>query len=90
MKPSKGEMDGVSYGFFKCDRCGEEILDMPQLKSLARKYRELRKAKDVTFSQWGNSLAVRIPKEIADDLGLADGKQGMLMKDRKGLRIIVD
>lgn len=29
----------------------------------------------VTVSKWGNSLAVRIPVEIARDLGLGEGSQ---------------
>jgi antitoxin MazE len=29
----------------------------------------------VEFCRWGNSLAVRIPKALADDLKVSDGKQ---------------
>ncbi|MEO9191885.1 MAG: AbrB/MazE/SpoVT family DNA-binding domain-containing protein [Acetobacteraceae bacterium] len=29
----------------------------------------------VTVSKWGNSLGVRIPKELASDIGLRDGSQ---------------
>ena len=30
----------------------------------------------VKIAKWGNSLAVRIPKRLADELGLAPGKTG--------------
>jgi len=30
--------EGVSYKYFKCDKCGEEILDMSQLHNVAKKY----------------------------------------------------
>ena len=61
---------------------------MKQLKILAHKYRELRKAKEITFAKWGNSLAVRIPNEIAEDLRIVEGKHGILTKDKKGIRIV--
>lgn len=47
---------------------------MKQLKLLANKYRKLRKAKGVIFSKWGNSLAVRIPSEIAEEYKIKAGK----------------
>lgn len=28
----------------------------------------------VNISKWGNSLALRIPKKLADELGLSEGK----------------
>ena len=61
---------------------------MKQLKVLAEKYRKLRKAKDIIFSKWGNSIAVRIPSEIVNDFKIKSGKQGILTKDRNGIRII--
>ncbi len=84
MSPEK-----VPYEAFRCPKCGEEILTMPQLKKLADRYKRLRKAKEVTFSQWGNSLAVRIPHEIADELKIKSGKQGLIIKDKEGIKILV-
>jgi len=43
---------------------------MKQLKVLASKYRKLRSAKDITFTKWGNSIAVRIPSEIVDEYNI--------------------
>jgi len=79
--------DGVEFAMHKCD-CGEELLDMRQLKLLAEKYRKLRKAKDVTFAKWGNSIAVRIPKDVAEEFRITSGTSGILTKDKQGIRII--
>lgn len=82
------EQDGVSFDAYVCPKCGEEIMTMPQLKVLAAKYRRLRQAKEITFAKWGNSLAVRIPSEIVEELNLSEGKQGTLMRDKEGIKIV--
>ncbi len=93
----KGEMkkindkikeDGIEFEAFKCQSCGEEIMDMKQLKSLADKYRKLRKAKEIVFAKWGNSIAVRIPSEIAKEYKIKSGKPGIITKDKEGIKII--
>jgi DNA-directed RNA polymerase subunit M/transcription elongation factor TFIIS len=88
MEQEKDTIDGVSFDSYKCGKCGESIVTMPQLKALADKYRQLRKAKDVTFAKWGNSLAVRIPADVAADYNLTAGKKGVLTKEKGGIRII--
>ena len=94
---NKGEMekikdiikqDGIEFEAFKCRSCGEEIMDMRQLKTLAQKYRKLRKAKEITFAKWGNSIAVRIPGEIVNEYNLTSGKHGIMTKDKDGIKII--
>ena len=89
MKPAKGviEQDGVEYDFFKC-ACGEELMDMAQLKIVADKYRRLRKAKEVTFAKWGNSIAVRIPSDIVAEFKIKSGKHGLLTKEKEGIKIV--
>jgi hypothetical protein len=84
------EEDNVEYEYFKCLQCGEEYLDMDQLEKVAAKYRKLREAKDITFRKWGNSIAVRIPKEIVDALNIASGKHGKLFREKNGLKIVVE
>jgi DNA-directed RNA polymerase subunit M/transcription elongation factor TFIIS len=82
------EEDGVTFEAFACSACGEEIMNMKQLKVLAGKYRKLRKAKEITFAKWGNSMAVRIPNDIVEEYHLSVGKQGILTKDKEGIKII--
>ena len=82
------EQDGIGFESYKCSECGEEIMTMKQLKILAGKYRKLRHAKDITFAKWGNSIAVRIPSDIADEYNISAGKHGTLTKDKEGIKII--
>ena len=82
------EQDGVEFGAFRCKSCGEEIIDMKQLKVLASKYRELRKAKEIVFAKWGNSIAVRIPSDIVAEYKIKSGGNGILTKDKEGIKII--
>ncbi|MBS3109181.1 AbrB/MazE/SpoVT family DNA-binding domain-containing protein [Candidatus Woesearchaeota archaeon] len=90
MKKIRGkiEQDGIDFDAYRCPNCQEEIMDMKQLNELAQKYRKLRKAKEITFAKWGNSIAVRIPSEIADEFNISEGKHGTLTKEKDGIRII--
>ncbi len=83
----KTKEDDVEFGAYKCKFCGEELMDMKQLKTLATKYRSLRTAKKITFAKWGNSIAVRIPNKIAQELKIKAGKEGLINKDKEGIRI---
>ncbi|HLC58042.1 MAG TPA: hypothetical protein VJH95_05690 [Candidatus Nanoarchaeia archaeon] len=80
--------DNIEFEALKCSSCGEEIMNMPQLKSLAGEYRKLRKAKEITFTKWGNSIAVRIPREITKEFNIISGGQGILTKEKEGIKII--
>lgn len=84
------EQDHVPYEAYKCAKCGEEIMTMQQLKSLAAKYRKLRKAKEITFAKWGNSIAVRIPSDIAQEYNIISGRQGIMTKEKEGIKIILE
>ncbi len=50
------KQDGVEFEAYHCIKCGEEIMDMKQLKVLTKKYRQLKNSKEITFAKWGNSL----------------------------------
>ncbi|MBI4140206.1 AbrB/MazE/SpoVT family DNA-binding domain-containing protein [Candidatus Woesearchaeota archaeon] len=78
----------VGFEAYKCENCGEELVNMAQLKSLAQKYRELRRAKDVRFAKWGNSLAIRIPTELVDELGIHEGMHALIRKEKEALKIM--
>ena len=82
------EQDGIEFEAFKCGSCGEKIMDMEQLKVLAKEYRNLRKAKEITFAKWGNSIAVRIPSDIVEAYNITSGKHAILTTDKKGIKII--
>ena len=82
------EQDGIEFEEFKCSSCGEEIVDMKQLEALADKYRKLRKAKEITFAKWGNSIAIRIPSDIVDEYKITSGKHAILTAEKRGIKII--
>ena len=72
---------GVSLGRFKatvCTICGEAFFDSDTAKKIQVKSKELGLfglAKKTKVAQVGNSLAVRIPKEIAAFLQLKKEKE---------------
>lgn len=81
--------DNIEFEAYKCASCGEELMNMDQLGTLAEKYRALRKAKGITFQMWGNSIGMRIPKSIADSRGVKPGKTALIIEEKSGFRVIV-
>jgi len=80
--------EGVKYSYWKCGKCGEEILSMEQLHNVAKKYRELKKAYRVRISEWGATLALRIPKEIAKVQRMKKGESALVIPEKKGFKVI--
>jgi len=80
-------MEGVEYKYFKCSKCGEEILDMSQLHSVAQKYREMKRF-NAKLSRWGMSLGLRIPKELAQRYHFKDNKEVTIIPEKEGIMII--
>lgn len=79
--------EGVNYSYFKCKKCGEEIVDMKQLHHVAERYRTLRKYQ-VKLSKWGLSLGLRIPKDIVKKYHLKDDKEVAIIPEKDGIKII--
>ncbi|SRR3989344_1401058 len=83
----KIEQDGIAFEAYKCQSCGEEIMNMDQLKELSVKYRKLKVSKEITFAKWGNSIALRIPKEIVNEYHIKSGKRALLSQEDNAIRI---
>ena len=91
----KGEMkeltaetpEGFEYKYFKCNKCGEEILAMNQLHNVAQKYREMKKF-NAKISKWGMSLGLRIPKELVQKYNFKDNEEVTIIPEKKGIKII--
>src|SRR3989344_9290089 len=76
----RGEVEhkelGISLGKFPasvCSKCGEVFFDESSVDRIQKKSKELGLfglAKKTKVAKVGNSLAIRIPKEIADFLKL--------------------
>ncbi|HII54249.1 hypothetical protein COX84_03140 [Candidatus Micrarchaeota archaeon CG_4_10_14_0_2_um_filter_49_7] len=79
--------DGVSYRYFKCTSCGNEIVDMKQLHEVAQKYRELKRF-NAKLSKWGLSLGVRIPKELVKKYHFKVDSAVTIIPEEGGITII--
>ena len=87
---------GVSFGKYKaqvCLKCDESYFDEATAAKIQQKSKELGlfgMARKTKVAEVGNSLAIRIPKDIADFLGLKKGHEILLQpKDKHDLRIQV-
>ncbi len=85
MGESGGYRKGVRYSSLKCAECGEELMTMPQAKSFMR---SAEKAKRVTFSKWGEALAVRIPAEAVRQYRLKAREKGAFVFEKDGFKIL--
>lgn len=79
--------EGVEYKYFKCEKCGEEIVNMKQLHNVAQVYREMKRY-HAKISKWGLSLGVRIPKELAEKYHFRDDEEVTIIPEDNGIRII--
>ncbi|MAG19808.1 hypothetical protein CL618_00030 [archaeon] len=77
--------EGVNYNFYRCNNCGEEIVNMKQLHNVAEKYRIMRKY-NVKLSKWGLSLGIRIPKELIDKYEFKD--EVSIIPEKKGILVV--
>ena len=79
--------DGVPYVYFKCGKCGEEMLNMSQLHAVADRYREMKRY-HAKISKWGQSLGLRIPKVLAKKYRYTDESEVVIIPEEKGLKIV--
>lgn len=87
---------GVSLGLFKaevCEKCGESFFNEATAEKIQQKSKEMGLfglAKKAKVAEFGNSLAIRIPKELATFLNLKKGKDVLLVpKDKTDLMVHV-
>ena len=79
--------EGVAYNYFKCEKCGEEILNMEQLHKVAEKYR-LIKTYHTKLTKWGESIGLRIPKEVAKKYNFKFNEEVAIIPEKGGIKII--
>ncbi|MBT4824652.1 AbrB/MazE/SpoVT family DNA-binding domain-containing protein [Candidatus Woesearchaeota archaeon] len=79
--------EGVSYKYYKCKECGEEIVNMKQLHDVAQEYREMKKF-HAKLSKWGMSLGLRIPKELVKKYQFKKNKEVTIIPEKEGIKII--
>ena len=79
--------DQVPYHYHHCPKCGEEVLDMKQLHEVAQHYREMKKY-TAKISKWGDSLAMRIPKELTKKYNLKQDEEVTLVPEKNAIKIV--
>lgn len=90
----KETMFGVYLGEFPaeiCSRCNESFTDEKttrEMEEAAKKKGIWGLGKKTRITRTGNSLAVRIPKEIANFLNLKEGKEAYIHPEKD--RIIIE
>lgn len=88
MLAKKGKTpEGVEYDYSQCGKCGDAIVDMSQLHAVAQKYRVMKRY-TAKISKWGESLAMRIPKELVEQYGLKQNEEVTLVPEKKAIKII--
>lgn len=87
---------GVSLGKFRadvCKKCGETYFDEKTAEEIQKKSKEkglFGLAKKAKIAEIGNSIAIRIPKEIATLMKLKKGEEVTIIpEDKHDLRIHV-
>jgi len=87
MKLSRGTLpDGITYGCYRCT-CGESILTMAQLKEVASVYRKLKRNQS-KVSNWGKSLGIRIPKEIAKQYNITADSKVTIIPEKDCFKVV--
>lgn len=80
---------GVSVGNFNahvCQKCGETYFDEKTAEKIQNKSKQMGLfglAKKAKVAEIGNSIAIRIPKEIAEFLKLKKGKEVIIFPESK-------
>lgn len=101
MKPIKADMDFYdgtivvkNVDAYYCEKCKEELFTSEQAATAQQKLKEIYPgfepyAINKKIAKIGNSLAIPLPKEVADFMHLHKGeKVKIVVKNRK--RIIID
>ena len=95
---SKGKIKEIMFGVYLgefpaeiCDKCNESFTDQKTtmaIEEAAKKKGIWGLGKKTKITKTGNSLAVRIPKEIAEFLNLKEGKEAYIHPEKN--RIIIE
>lgn len=89
----KETMFGVNLGEFPaeiCNKCNESFTDQKTTKAIeevAKKKGIWGLGKKTKITKTGNSLAVRIPKQIVDFLKLKEGKEAYIHPEKNNIVI---
>jgi hypothetical protein len=87
IKLTGNTQDGFDYVFFRCSGCGEEMANTDQLHEIAGRSRGL-KTYNAKITKWGQSLGLRIPKELAIKHSITHNEEVTIVPEENGFRIV--
>jgi len=79
--------DGVKYRYFRCEGCGDEIVNTNQLHEVAMKSKAV-KTYTAKITRWGQSLGMRIPKELSFLHDLENSREVTIIPEKEGFRVL--
>lgn len=77
--------EGIEYTGFKCNKCGEVLLNFGQARVF---YKALEQIYSVKLSKWGESLAVRIPASVVRSLHLKEKQTMQIIAEKNAFRVV--
>lgn len=84
IKTVQHKESGIALGNYKanvCEKCNEVYFDESTVDKIQKKSKELGLfglSKKATVAEIGNSIAIRVPKEIVNFMNLKKGKEVIL------------
>ena len=80
--------DGIGYDYWRCTKCGEEVLGMKELHEVAQKYKKIKRYSAKT-TKWGLSLGLRIPAELVKKYKIKNKEELTIIPEQNGFRVMV-
>lgn len=79
--------DGLDYVFFRCSGCGVEMASTDQLRRVAEQSRAL-KTYNAKITKWGQSLGIRIPKELVTTHKITYNEEVTIVPEEGGFKVL--
>lgn len=79
--------ENVTYSYYRCSKCRNEIVDMSQLHAVAEKYRVMKRY-SAKVSSWGFSLGIRIPKDLVKKYKFKNDGRVTIIPEKGSIRVI--
>jgi len=80
-KPTRIKIEGFGVRAWKCPKCKEEYIDSGDAEFVLLMKKMQKKAVTAKFGVLGDSIILRIPKEIAETLKMTRGKKARMSLD---------
>ncbi|MBW3022782.1 AbrB/MazE/SpoVT family DNA-binding domain-containing protein [Candidatus Woesearchaeota archaeon] len=79
--------EGIEYEYFRCAKCGEEILGINEIHEISQKYKKIKQY-SAKITKWGLSLGLRIPAELVKKYNLKNKEELIIIPEEGGFRVV--